>query len=129
MSKAIVLVTDRDDAKHGEITVVDDLRKAERLVETLLEAGFDRERVQVFVGNSLDLQVTHRAVVSLVGDGLSAEGEGADAAADTDEVESEHRTTVADPDPAEVHAEAEESDPVTAYSRGGVRFSSLFKNA
>ncbi len=55
MSKAIVLVADRDDAKYGEITVVDDLRKAERLVETLLEAGFDRERIQVFVGNSLGM--------------------------------------------------------------------------
>ncbi len=55
MSKAIVLVADRDDAKHGEITVVDDLRKAERLVETLLEAGFNQERIQVFVGNSLGM--------------------------------------------------------------------------
>ncbi len=128
MSKAIVLVADRDDAKHGEITVVDDLRKAERLVETLLEAGFDRERIQVFVGNSLGMQVAQRAVVSLVGDGVSAEGEGADPATDTGEVESGQRTAVADPEPAEVQAEAEESDPDAAYSRGGVRFSSLFKS-
>lgn len=129
MTKAIVLVTDRDDAKHGEITVMDDLRKAERLVETLLEAGFDRERIQVFVGNSLDMQVTHRAVVSLVGDGVAADEESVEPAEDPEEAEVEERTPVANPEPAEVHVEAEESAPVTAYVRGGVRFSSLFRGA
>ena len=129
MSKAIVLVSDRDDDKHGEITVVNDLQKAERLVETLLEAGFDRERIQVFVGNSLDMQVTHRAVVSLVGDEMATEGEGAEPAEDPEENEIEQTVSVTEPEPAEVHAGAEEAAPVAAYSKGGVRFSSLFRSA
>ena len=129
MSKAIVLVSDRDDAKHGEITVVDDLQKAERVVETLLEAGFDRERIQVFVGNSLDMQVTHRAVVSLVGDEVVTEGEGAEPAQDPEEEEIGQTTPVAEPEPAEVHAGADETAPAAAYFKGGVRFSSLFRSA
>ena len=45
MSEAvIVVVSDLDDAKHGEINVVENLQKAARLVETLLEAGFDQTR-------------------------------------------------------------------------------------
>ena len=43
-TKFIVLVADRDDPKHGEIVVGDTTAEAERLVETLLEAGFCRER-------------------------------------------------------------------------------------
>jgi len=46
--KIIVLVSDRGDSKHGEVSVLDDPQKAERLVETLLEAGFEPERIRVF---------------------------------------------------------------------------------
>ena len=45
--KIIVLVSDKGDSKHGEISVLNDPQKAERLVETLLEAGFEAERIKV----------------------------------------------------------------------------------
>ena len=67
--KIIVLVSDKDDSKHGEISVLDDPQKAERLVETLLEAGFDQDRIRVFNGRSSDFEVTHRPVVALVDEG------------------------------------------------------------
>ena len=70
-TKAIIVVTDIDDEKHGEISIVDDIKRAERLVETLIEAGFDRERIRVFSGSELDVQVSNRPVVSL------GKGEGA----------------------------------------------------
>ncbi|MCH8345584.1 MAG: hypothetical protein IIC87_01500 [Chloroflexi bacterium] len=76
----IVLVSDKDDSKHGEISILDDPQKAERLVETLLEAGFDESRIRVFNGRSSEFQISHRPVVALVdgsGDGarrLAAEG-------------------------------------------------------
>ncbi len=67
--KIIVLVRDKDDSKHGEISVLDDPQKAERLVETLLEAGFDQTRIRVFNGRSSDFEVSHRPVVALVDEG------------------------------------------------------------
>jgi hypothetical protein len=60
VTRIIVLVADRDDPKHGEITVLEDRHKAERLVETLLEAGFEQERIRVFAGTALDMQIAHR---------------------------------------------------------------------
>ena len=62
----IVLVSDKDDSKHGEISILDDPQKAERLVETLLEAGFDESRIRVFNGRSSEFQISHRPVVALV---------------------------------------------------------------
>ncbi len=65
-AKVIILVTDKDDDKHGEISVVDNMGKAERLVETLIEAGFEQERIRVFSGSELEIQVMQRPVVSLM---------------------------------------------------------------
>ncbi len=65
-TKFVVLVADRDDQKHGEILVVDTTAEAERLVETLLDAGFDRERVRVFTGTEMEAQVSQRPKVELV---------------------------------------------------------------
>ncbi len=64
--KIIVLVCDREDSKHGEITILDDPQKAERLVETLLEAGFEQDRIRVFAGRTSEFQISHRPVVALV---------------------------------------------------------------
>ena len=66
----IVLVSDKDDSKHGEISILDDPQKAERLVETLLQAGFDESRIRVFNGRSSEFEVNHRPVVALA-DGSS----------------------------------------------------------
>ena len=68
----IVLVSDKDDSKHGEISILDDPQKAERFVETLLEAGFDKSRIRVFNGRSSEFQISHRPVVALVD--VSSEG-------------------------------------------------------
>ena len=69
-TRLIVLVADRGDPKHGEIVVVDTTAEAERLVETLLDAGFDRERVRVFSGTEMEAQVSQRPKVELVEMGL-----------------------------------------------------------
>ena len=65
-TKFIVLVADQSDPKHGEIVVVDTTAEAERLVETLLDAGFDRERLRVFTGTEMEAQVSQRPKVELV---------------------------------------------------------------
>ncbi|MFQ6019439.1 MAG: hypothetical protein ACE5KW_01640 [Dehalococcoidia bacterium] len=84
-TKVIILVADKDDDKHGEISVLDDAKKAEQLVETLLEAGFEEERIRVFKGDELDMQITHRPMVTLV----QAEAEAEAEAQDSDEEEQE----------------------------------------
>ena len=81
-AKVIVLVADRDDPKHGEIVVVDTTAEAERLVETLLEAGFDRERVRVFTGTEMEAQVSQRPKVELVERGLDEPAPADDSPAD-----------------------------------------------
>jgi hypothetical protein len=67
--KVIVLVRDRDDSKYGEMSVLDDVTKAERLLETLLEAGFQRDRIKVFYGDRMELQVTYKPAVTLASEG------------------------------------------------------------
>ena len=81
-AKVIVLVADRDDSKHGEIVVVDTTAEAERLVETLLEAGFDQQRVRVFTGTEMEAQVSQRPKVELVERGLDEPAPADDSPAD-----------------------------------------------
>lgn len=119
-TKMIVLVSDREDPKHGEVTVLDDARRAERLVETLLEAGFERERIRVFTGAEMDVQISQRPVVALVGEeteaSLAPEGLPSE----------EEREPEEAPDGT---AKEEEQAEVTAYVQNGVRFSSLFRSS
>ena len=128
--KIIVLVSDRGDSKHGEISIVDEPRKAEKLVETLLEAGFEQERIHVFAGSESDFQVSQRPVVALVGEGEEGEPQvrlaGEEAAApepapDATETETGDREIE--------ESETEEEVPATAETAAPVKFSSLFRSA
>jgi hypothetical protein len=100
--KIIVLVSDKDDSRHGEISVLDDPQKAERLVETLLEAGFDQNRIRVFNGRLSDFEVSHRLVVALVDEGSAgkpqpaAKAESHQAKAEAPAVEAEAPTAKAE---------------------------------
>lgn len=107
-TKVIVLVADKDDEKHGEISIVDDMKKAERLVETLIEAGFERERLRVFSGGELEIQVTHRPVVTLA----KAEASSGETAEEERELE-----------------EGEKVEEGAPSAESGLRFSSLFPRA
>jgi hypothetical protein len=128
--KIIVLVTDRGDSKHGEISMVDDPGKAEKLVETLLEAGFEQERIHVFAGRESDLQVSQRPVVALVGEGEEDEPQVSVA-----------RQEAAAPEPMPDAEETESGEkqgeesgtqdevPAAAGTAAPVKFSSLFRSA
>ena len=127
--KIIVLVSDRGDSKHGEISIVDEPRKAEKLVETLLEAGFEKERIHVFAGRASDFQVSQRPVVALVGEGeeeeprvgVAEQDAAPEPAPDADETETGDREIE--------ESETEEEVPATAETAAPVRFSSLFRSA
>ncbi len=144
----IVLVSDKDDSKHGEISILDGPQKAERLVETLLEAGFDESRIRVFNGRSSEFQISHRPVVAMV-DGSSegarrpaAEGKSREGKAEEPAVVAERREGKAEERAAEVavaqsriqeppedEMTEEEEAPATAEIAAPVRFSPLFRSA
>ena len=105
----VVLIADRDDPKRGEITTLDDIREAERLIERLLEEGLEQERLRVFGGSEMGMRVTQKPVVALGGD-------------DEPDLESEDAT-------AETVEESEAEPADAPFVRDGVRFSSLFKSA
>ena len=130
----IVLVSDKDDSKHGEISILDDPQKAERLVETLLEAGFDESRIRVFNGRSSEFQVNHRPVVALVdgssegtrrpaAGGKSREGKAEERAAEVAVAQSPIQK------PPEDEMTEDEEAPAAAEIAAPVRFSSLFRSA
>ena len=63
--KFVLVVSDEKDDKHGEISVLDSAHETERLVETLLEAGIDQERIRVLTGSEAEFATTYRPVVAL----------------------------------------------------------------
>ncbi len=119
-AKIIVLVADREDERHGEITVLTDSRKAERLIETLLEAGFEQQRIRIFSGGEMDIEVAQRPVVSLVREQPEAQAPKEDQLAEEDmdgEEEPSGREAV------------EKTAPAAALVQTGMRFSSLFRSS
>ena len=115
----MVIVADLDDAKHGEINVVESPQKAARLVETLLEAGFDQGRIRVFNGAEMDMRVRHRPVVAFV--------TGDDAAESAQDARvSPAEQPVASGAKAETRKEAIAAD---LYQRNGQKFSTAFRPA
>ncbi len=108
-TKVIVMVSDRDNAKRGEITVADNPRTAAHLVETLLEAGFQQEQIKLYSGDEAEMRISSRPVVALV-DGSA---------------------TPTARESVEPHEAAERSvdKEATPFVKDGVRFSSLFRPA
>ena len=120
-SRTLVVVYEQNDEKRGEITIVENAQKAARLVETLLEAGFERERIRIFTGGEMSIQVTHRPVVALVDGGQPA------APASSETTEEAPKASKAEIEAEAVLVKAVAKDaPLT---RDGVRFSQAFRPA
>lgn len=135
--RIIVLVSDLDDASHGEVNILEDPDQAAHFVETLLESGFEQERVRIFGGDELQMQVHHRPVVSLLNHNPTQNGRGQkddlvqnetspQSQLDEEEDEEAIRAT-----PAPRVARSLECQEVAAepFVQNGVRFSSMFKPA
>ena len=108
-TKVIVMVSDRDNAKRGEITVVDNPRTAVHLVETLLEAGFQQEQINLYSGDEAEMRISSRPIVALV-DGSST-------------------PTARKPVESDETARESADEEATPFVKNGVRFSSLFRPA
>jgi hypothetical protein len=123
LNKVIVMVSDLDDASHGEINVLDGPEQAARFVETLLESGLEQERVRVFGGDELQMQVQQRPVVSLISNARGWKEE-----APREEEEEEAPVPQDRPQPEQVAASKTVIDEVAQpFVRNGVRFSSQFR--
>ncbi len=108
-TKVIVMVSDRDNAKRGEITVADNPRTAAHLVETLLEAGFQQGQIKLYSGDETEMRISSRPIVALVDDSSKPTA----------------RVSVEPDETAEKSADEE----ATPFVKNGVRFSSLFRPA
>ncbi len=114
--KFVLVVSDESDRKHGVISVLDTAHETERLVETLLGAGFDQERIRVFTGSEAEFVTTSRPVVSLAEEANQTTEPACPA---SDHVE---------PEATEIEAETE-LGAVEAHSGNGSSMSSLFRSA
>ncbi|HUF54518.1 MAG TPA: hypothetical protein VMR52_12195 [Dehalococcoidia bacterium] len=126
----IVVVSDPDNAARGEINVMETPQKAARLVETLLESGYEQERIRVFSAEEFQMQVHHRPVVSL----MTAEGDEAppetDSGSPSEDADQEEEAPVATAASATVTLNsAQPQEEATPFERNGVRFSTQFRPA
>ena len=138
-NKVIVMVSDLDDASHGEINIMESPEHAARFVETLLESGFEQERVRVFDGDELQMQVHHRPVVNLLTGVRSGQKEHAqseeEAPSQEPATEQEHVAVAAAKNGSvgsnvASHAKSVLEDiAAQPFVRNGVRFSSQFRPA
>ena len=114
--KFVLVVSDENDRKHGEISVLDTAHETERLVQTLLEAGFEQERIRVYTGSEAEFVTTCRPIVSLADE--------ANQTTDPARSASEH----VEPEATEIEAETE-VEAVGAHSGNVSSVSSLFQSA
>lgn len=123
-NEVIVLVSDPEDANHGELNTLASQEEAARLIESLLESGFEAERIRAFHATKIAMHVSHRPVVALVGGSESAPIEPeAETAEEDDPSEAKWELVAVG---ATAKAETQREVAARPYMRDGVRFSSLF---
>jgi hypothetical protein len=127
----IVVVSDLDNAARGDINVMDSPQKAARLVETLLESGYEQERIRVFSAEEFQMQVHHRPVVSLMTtDGDEEESSQSGLTSTNEEADQEEEAPVAATSSATVTLNSAQAEgESTPFERNGVRFSTQFRPA
>ena len=121
----IVLVSDLDNAIRGELNVLKSVEEATRLVETLIESGFEQERIRVFLGDEMQMEIRHRPVVSLASDSV---GQATKEAAQAKEGEESPAPKEESPSVTTARAASLVLDGATAepFTRNGKRFSMMF---
>lgn len=110
-SRYLLFLADEKERERGDISFFDDAQEVAGHAESLLEAGYEQDRIRIFSSDEMDVQVTHRPVVSLVG---------------ADSVTSETGEATVTPE-----ADGDDDDDGKSEVAGvkdGVRLSSLFKS-
>lgn len=63
--KTIVILLEENSSSYGNVNDFDQPQDAERYIEGLLEAGYDRERIRVMEAHGLNVEVTPKPIVVL----------------------------------------------------------------
>ena len=128
-NSVMVMIEDTDNAKHGEMKVLSGPEEAARHIESLIESGFEQNRIRAFYADRMEMQISHRPVVALVG-GEDAPATESERVSDDDHIESasEEPVLVA-AGAASERTEIRKEVAAQPFVRDGVRFSSLFKPA
>ena len=123
--KTIVVVYDERDKKHGEVTVLEDAAGAAHHVESLLESGIGQDRIRIYTGNEMEMKVSHRPVVALVGGDIPEQfrKKSGDAPDDNDEADTEQALPRAKSELKGAEANA------APGVKDGVRLSPLFRSS
>jgi len=90
VAKTILFVFDNDSKNFGEIKLAETRAEAERLLESLLDAGCREGQIRAFAGDEVPMRLTYRAVVSL-GEQVGAESDRVSVASDDEDPESPTR--------------------------------------
>jgi hypothetical protein len=121
----IVVISDLDNAVRAEVNVLGSSEEAAQLVESLIESGFEQERIRVFQGDEMQMEVRHRPVVS-----LSSETNGRTTKEDAPEAETKPAAPPQKepaPSGAAVNAASLVIDAAAEpFTKNGQRFSSMF---
>lgn len=126
--RIIVLVSDLDNTIHGEINVLDGPEQATRFVEQLIESGFEQDRIRVFFGDEVQMEVHHRPVVSL-GAPTRTNEEVAPQTEPADDTAAEQQEEAPQPTTARAKSHQIEEVGGEPFVKNGVRFSTLFRPA
>lgn len=63
--KTIVILLEENSSSYGNVNDFDQPQDAERYIEGLLEAGYDRERIRVMEAHGLNVEITPKPIVVL----------------------------------------------------------------
>ena len=63
--KTIVILLEENSSSYGNVNDFDQPEDAERYIEGLLEAGYDRERIRVMEAHGLNVEITPKPIVVL----------------------------------------------------------------
>lgn len=124
----MVMIEDTDKAGHGELKVLSSPEEAARHIESLIESGFEQDRIRAFYADRIEMQVSHRPVVALVG-GEDAPAPEPELASNDDHIESRSEEPVLVAAGVSARPEIRREVAPQPFVRDGVRFSSLFKPA
>ena len=107
-SRYLLFLADDEAPERGEISFFDDADEAAGHAESLLEAGYEQDRIRIFGSDEVEIYVTQKPVVSFAGaDNSTNDPEGAPTNADDND--------------------ANEGKGDVAGVKDGVRLSNLFK--
>lgn len=121
-ARTIILISDDDGSGRIQLLEFANGHEAEAHLEQLIADGVPQEAIRAFNAVEMQMQVSHRPVVSLSG------GASGEAAAAPEPAAATANTQVQDGEAvAQGAAAAAEGEGDTPMIRDGVRFSSLFK--